>query len=411
MGNAVHPEDDRYDRRGRAGLLAGVTGPSGLEFPHACALYLGQPSPGQPSPGQQAPGQPPPGQPAPRPVPPAPADQPRPTLPWPDQLQPGQAWPDQLWLDQIPPDQLEGQHAIRRARTWPQRIGGLLIAAAVVAAAVWYIPSVMHDNRQLFTGTVASSGVVTLNFSAGGEISELDVKLNATVKKGEVLAKENAPDDSSLVAADKDAIQADQYKIAQLKETVAADPANVAVDQAQLSTAKAQLSLDQAQLSADQLKILATEIIAPAAGVIVAANGQLGQTVTTAGIREYGIDSQQQSAAQGPAFSLLPEGPQTGHRVSASASAVPVFALRTSINWQVIVLVPESSVSRVQAGQRVAISVPSDHVKDVPGQVSEVPTSAAQTSAGVFYQVVVSITGHSPVVPLNGMTADVQFGT
>ncbi len=54
----------------------------------------------------------------------------------------------------------------------------------MVAAALWYIPSVMHDNRQLLTGTVASSGVVTLNFSDAGEIAEIDAKLNTSVRRG-----------------------------------------------------------------------------------------------------------------------------------------------------------------------------------------------------------------------------------
>jgi multidrug efflux pump subunit AcrA (membrane-fusion protein) len=325
-----------------------------------------------------------------RPVPPPPADQ---TLP-----------------DQTLPDQPEGQHSIRLPRTWPQRAGGVLIAAVVVASALWYIPSVLHDNRQLLTGTVASSGVITLNFSDGGEIAEIDAKLNTPVRKGQILAREYAPDTSSLVAADKAAIAADEAKIAQVKAAEAADPANAAVDDAQLSAANAQLALDQAQLATDRMKIVTTEIVAPSGGVIVAANGQVGQTVTTSGIRDYVADSQQQSAAQGPAFSLLPEGPQTVHRVNASASAVPVFALRTSINWQVIVLIPESSVARVRTGQQVTISVPADHVKDVPGQISDVLPSPAQTSAGVFYQAVVNITGHSATVPLNGMTADVEFG-
>jgi hypothetical protein len=106
----------------------------------------------------------------------------------------------------------------------------------------------------------------------------------------------------------------------------------------------------------------------------------------------------------------LPEGPQTVHRVNASASAVPVFALRTSINWQVIVLIPESSVARVRAGLQVMISVPADHIIGVPGQISDVLPSPAPTSAGVFYQAVVNVAGHSATVPMNGMTADVAFG-
>jgi multidrug resistance efflux pump len=385
MGNAVHPKDENHERRGAAGLLAGTGGPSAP--PHLTAFYLSR-------------------------------LRPRLERDYPPARPPGQVASSSSAtltvsppVPQYPPDEPDTQYPIRSARTWPQRVGGILIAAVVVASAIWYIPSVLRDNRQLLTGTVASSGVITLNFSNAGEISEINAKLNTPVQKGQVLAKEYAPDAASLVAADNAAIAADEAKIAQVRAAEAAGPANHTIDSTQLSAANAQLALDQAQLATDSMKILTAEIVAPSAGVIVAANGQVGQTVTTSGIRDYEADSQEQSAAQGPAFSLLPEGPQTGRRINASASAVPVFALRTSINWQVIVLIPESAVVRVRAGQRVAISVPADHIKDVPGQVSDVLPTPTPTSAGVVYQAVVNITGHAPIVPLNGMTADVELGT
>jgi multidrug efflux pump subunit AcrA (membrane-fusion protein) len=385
MGNAVHPKDENHERRGAAGLLAGTGGPSAP--PHLTAFYLSR-------------------------------LRPRLERDYPPARPPGQVASSSSAtltvsppVPQYPPDEPDTQYPIRSARTWPQRVGGILIAAVVVASAIWYIPSVLRDNRRLLTGTVASSGVITLNFSNAGEISEINAKLNTPVQKGQVLAKEYAPDAASLVAADNAAIAADKAKIAQVRTAEAADPANDTIDSAQLSAANAQLALDQAQLATDSMKIVTAEIVAPSAGVIVAANGQVGQTVTTSGIRDYEADSQEQSAAQGPAFSLLPEGPQTGRRINASASAVPVFALRTSINWQVIVLIPESAVARVRAGQRVAISVPADHIKDVPGQVSDVLPTPTPTSAGVVYQAVVNITGHAAIVPLNGMTADVELGT
>jgi multidrug efflux pump subunit AcrA (membrane-fusion protein) len=290
-------------------------------------------------------------------------------------------------------------------------MGGILLAAVVVASASWYIPSVLDANRELLTGTVASSGVITLNFSDAGVISVIHAKLNSPVHKGQVLAREYAPDVASLVAADKAAIAADKAKIAEVRAAKAGNPVNDTIDSAQLTAAQAQLALDQAQLATDLMKVVTTEIVAPSDGVIVAANGQVGQTVTTSGIRDYLADSQQQSAVEGPSFSLLPEGPQTTHRINASASAIPVFALRNSINWQVIVLIPESSVARVRAGQHVAISVPADHLKNVPGQVSDVLPTPAPTSEGVFYQAVVNITGHAAIVPLNGMTADVELGS
>jgi multidrug resistance efflux pump len=385
MGNAVHPEDENHERGGGAGLLAGTGGPS-AEPPHLSAFYLGQP-------------------------------QPRLERDYPPAGAPGRVGSNSSAtltvsrpLPRLPPHKPGAQYSIRSVRTWPQRVGGILIAAAVVASAIWYIPSVLRDNRQLLTGTVASSGVITLNFSNSGEISQINAKLNTPVQKGQVLAKEYAPDAASLVAADNAAIAADKAKIAEVREAEAAKPANDPIDSAQLSAVNAQLALDQAQLATDSMKIVTAEIVAPSAGVIVAANGQVGQTVTTSGIRDYEADSQEQSAAQGPAFSLLPEGPQTGRKVSASESAVPVFALRTSIDWQVIVLIPESAVARVRAGQRVAISVPADHIKDVPGQVSDVLPTPTPTSAGVVYQAVVNITGHAAIVPLNGMTADIELG-
>src|ERR1017187_1287260 len=45
MGSAVHPEDEGYEWRGGAGLMAGTGGPSALDPPYASALYLGQPPP------------------------------------------------------------------------------------------------------------------------------------------------------------------------------------------------------------------------------------------------------------------------------------------------------------------------------------------------------------------------------
>jgi len=77
-----------------------------------------------------------------------------------------------------------------RRRTWPQLVGGVLIAGACVATAAWYVPRVMADDRLVITGTVASSGVVALNFAASGQIGRLNVHLNQEVRKGEVLAVE-----------------------------------------------------------------------------------------------------------------------------------------------------------------------------------------------------------------------------
>ncbi len=303
----------------------------------------------------------------------------------------------------------------RRQRTWPQRVGGLLIAGACVAAVAWYVPRVMRDDRQLFTGTVTSSGIITLNFAVSGEIGKVNVHLDQKVRKGQVLAAEYAPSIDSVVAADKAAIAAEQAKIAQLRAAKAADPAAAPGDNAQLEAENAQLALDKAQLETDEAKVTATKIVAPSDGTVIAANGQPGETVTTAGIRNYVTDSAQAPTSQGPAFSLLPEGPQTVHRASASQSALPVVALRISTSWQVVALIPESSISRIREGSSVTISVPAGHITAVPGHITEILPTPTSTSDGTFYQAVITITGHPAILPLNGplngMTADIRIGS
>ena len=174
----------------------------------------------------------------------------------------------------------------------------------------------MRDDRGLLTGTVVSSGIVTLNFPNAGAIATLNVRLDQQVRKGQVLASQYMPNAGSLLAADHATIAADQAKIAELKAAEAADPAAAAGDNAQIAADKAQLALDQAELVTNQAKIATAEIVAPADGIVVAVNGQPGQTVTSSGIRDYATDSHQASASQRPPFSLLPEGPQPVSRHS-----------------------------------------------------------------------------------------------
>ncbi len=216
----------------------------------------------------------------------------------------------------------------------------------------------------MLTGTVTSGGVVTLNFQSAGVISTVKVQPGQPVHKGQALAVEYAPNISAIVTADDASISAVQAKIAEVKTEETLYPATIPQDQAQIAAEKAQLAMDQAQLATDRMRTDATEIVAPAAGVIVAANGQPGEAVTSSGIRDYSSSSQQVAGAQQPAFSLLPEGPQSTGRTQASGSSLPVVALRVSYSW---------------------------------------------SSTGPEYQAIVAIASTVPSPPLNGMAANIAF--
>jgi multidrug resistance efflux pump len=305
------------------------------------------------------------------------------------------------------------RYRIGRRWSWPQRAGGIVIAGACTAAVAWYVPRVVADDRGMLTGTVTSSGMVTLNFSAAGVINNVKVYLGQHVHKGQVLATEYAPNVDALVQADRSEIGAVQAKIAELKtvETEWPDssqPSLVAADNAQIVSEQAQMAVDNAQLVTDRMRVASTEIVAPSAGVIVAANGQPGEDVTPSGIRDYTSPSQSVPAQQQPQFSLVPEGPQPVSRAAASGSSLPVIALRVSSSWQVIALIPETSVQSIKPGQAVRISVPAARINDVRGQFEEVLPNPETTSAGTFYQVVVAVSGTVANPPLDGMAASVR---
>jgi multidrug efflux pump subunit AcrA (membrane-fusion protein) len=297
------------------------------------------------------------------------------------------------------------QRRLRLRHSWQQVAGGLILAAACVVAAAWYVPRVLSTDSRLLTGSVVSSGVVTLNFASAGEISGIAVRAGQRVRKGRVLATEYAPDVSSVLSADDAAIIADKTQLAQMRlPKSGATPSEV-------SAASAHLKLDEAQLATDRVRLASSRIIAPTSGVIIAANGQAGEAVTPSGIRDYASTTARAQQAERPLFSLLPEGPQSGGHVSASASSLPVIALRTSSSWQVAALVSEDDVSKLGSGERVTISVPAARIGRVPGRISEVLSDPVSTPQGDEYQALVTVVGHVARLPLSGMAADVQLET
>ena len=293
----------------------------------------------------------------------------------------------------------------RRPVTAPQIVGGILIAAIVVAAALWYVPRIARSDSRSFTGSVSSSGVTNLNFANAGLVGRVPVQLGQAVKAGQVLATETSPATTAAISADHASIAADQANLAQLKAA-----ASTTSTQASIAAAGAQLAKDQAQLASDKVKLAETQIIAPSAGTVIAISGQTGETVTAAGIRSYSSQSQS-SGTQSPPFSLLPEGPAANVKSSSTQSALPMIALRTSGTWQVTVLVPESEIQQVHSGRAVAVAVPAVGLSGVRGTIQQVSPTPVSTSIGTAYQAVVRISGHQRVTPLGGMTANVQLGS
>jgi multidrug efflux pump subunit AcrA (membrane-fusion protein) len=278
-----------------------------------------------------------------------------------------------------------------------------VLAVACVGAAAWYVPRIVAADEHSLTGTVTSTGVVDLNFARTGQIEKINVHMGQQVNRGETLASEFAPADQAVIRADKAAIAAQRAKLAELKATPGPG------QQAEIAATNALLDKDQAQLDTDLSNLIGTRIVAAEAGTVVAVNGQPGELVSSLGIRDYSSDSGASAQGVQPQFSLLPEGPQSTIKASGSQSELPVVALRVSDSWEVVILVPENSVSAVKAGQAVTISVPSANIGGLRGQIEEVLPTPQSTPQGVAYQAVVTVQGRQLRAPLSGMSADVDL--
>jgi multidrug efflux pump subunit AcrA (membrane-fusion protein) len=290
---------------------------------------------------------------------------------------------------------------VRRHITGPQRLSAILLAACCLAGAAWYVPRIMAADARTFTGTVSSDGITDLNFASPGLVGKILIRPGAAVKAGQVLATETSPAATAAIAADQAAIAADQARLAGLRAANAPGLSTAA--------AQAQLARDKAQLAADEAKLMQTQIVAPASGQVVAVNGQPGEAVTSAGVRSYSAPSP--ASGQQPSFSLLPEGPAPSVKSNSSASAQPLISLRTSADWQVKMLLPESSISAIRPGLDVTVSVPAAGLNGIRGYIQELLPTPVTTSSGVAYQAVVHVLGQQRAVPLSGMTANVQLGS
>jgi multidrug resistance efflux pump len=284
--------------------------------------------------------------------------------------------------------------------TAPQRLGGILLAAASVLAVALYVPSVLAADQHSFTGVVSNSAISSLNFGAAGRVSNVLVHLGQAVRRGQVLATEDAPAVTAALQADRVAVAADKSNLAALLAESA--PAS------SIATVENELANDRARRAAARTKVLATEIVAPAAGTVVAIYGQAGAVATPAGLRGTAAPGQV-APSQQPRFSLLPSGPMASLKNKNGLS--PVLALRTSGGWQVRLLIPQSSVSGVRVGKSATISVPAAQLSGLRGTVTELSPTPVSTSGGASYEAVISVPSRTAVTPLSGMSANVQLAS
>lgn len=235
------------------------------------------------------------------------------------------------------------------------------------------------------TGTLGAVRTVAVGTQVSGQITELLVDFNDTVKKGQLLARIDPTLQQQAVTDAQASVEREQAQLLQAqrdynrnRELLASglvarsvfETTDSSLDVARANVKSARVALDRARQNLEY-----TNIYAPIDGVVVERNVDDGQTV------------------------------------AASLSAPQLFLIANDLrNMQILASVGESDIAQIKEGQKVKFTVQALSGQTFAGDVNQVRLQSVTNENVVNYTVVVSVANPEKKL-LPGMTARVEFLT
>lgn len=298
-------------------------------------------------------------------------------------------------------------------------LGGYGVYRVFFAAAAAPTYKFAAIERGPITGTIAATGtlnpVATVQVSSqiSGQIREIHVDFNSTVKEGQLLAR-IAPETF-------------EHRVRQAEADLEAARATVGVQQAELFRAQANLTEAERDAARKQT-LVARNFISPselekAQTLLEAARAQ--RAVVEAQARNSAALVKQRQAQLGqaqvdlgrteiraPADGIvIKRSVEPGQTVAASLQAPEMFVIARNLSdMQVETAIDEADVGRLQAGQEAGFSVDAFPGRRFKGKVMQVRKAAQVVSNVVTYTAVISAANPDQIL-LPGMTANVRIVT
>jgi HlyD family secretion protein len=235
------------------------------------------------------------------------------------------------------------------------------------------------------TGTLNAVRTVQVGTQVSGQVAELLVDFNDTVRKGQLLARidptlqQQAVTDAyaALERAQAQALQArrEYNRNAELASAGLVARSEVEMTDSSADVARANVKSAQVALERAKRNLEYTNIYAPIDGVVVERNVDLGQTV------------------------------------AASLSTPQLFLIANDLTrMQILAKVGEGDIAGIKQGQKVKFTVQALPRDTFEGTVEQVRLQSATTENVVNYTVVVNVDNQDRKL-LPGMTARVKFIT
>ena len=250
------------------------------------------------------------------------------------------------------------------------------------------------------SGTVVSPRTLDANFSTGGTVTDVRVKVGDHVTKGEVLARV----DPSSAEADLQSAQASLTSAyaglvsaqasltsaeASLAELKKGEPTDAQLAQAEAQVVSARSQVDQAEatiVSARSGRDQAQQVVegavltAPMNGTVVSISGAVGETVSSGGVSSSSTSSSNSSTGSSASGS------------SSSSTGTSGFAVISDLDHlEVQAYFSETDTAQLEVGQRASVTLNALPDEQVSGRVIAIDTTSTTVNQVVDYGATVKL--------------------
>jgi macrolide-specific efflux system membrane fusion protein len=234
-------------------------------------------------------------------------------------------------------------------------------------------------------GTVASSDVVTANFTTSGTVTAIYVKLGQAVTKGQELARIDATATDEQLTTAKDNLTAAEDSLTRAQDsndTTAIDSAQLQVDSAKDAVTSAQAAVDGVVLKA------------PISGTIIAQNGTVGASTGSSSSSSGGSGTGSGSGTGGSGGgSGTGSGAGTGTSSSSSTSSGSGFMQVANLGkMEVDADFAEADATKLTTGMAARLTWNALTGATATGTMTSIDPTATTSNNVVSYGVVVDLT-------------------
>ena len=253
-------------------------------------------------------------------------------------------------------------------------------AVAAAQAQIHTDQALLASDQQTYQDDIPECTSATPPTSCGTDQRQVQVDEGNLTSDQSALDQAQANQQSELTAA-QDSVDQAAAAVTSAQAALAAGSAPATAEQ--IAGTEAAIQQDEAAIASDRTKLADAVVTAPFDGIVTAVNGTVGEVVSSQGVRQA-TSPQSLPQSETTGIQLFPQGPQSG--TSSSPSSAALITL-DSIQNQMVVQVPETSIGAIHVGQRATATLPAEPGTTLPVVVSQIERTPVTENDETYFRV------------------------